>query len=146
MEIKMKTRLTLALLGGACLLAGCGGSGSSSGPYPPANLVGNWGGGTTEYPAALSVTATGGAVSFSCGASDTLTQPLTTDAQGSFDVAATQKSSLPMVGPMTKVHLMGTVSGRTMSLHEVFASGQTGLVYTLAFGQAAPPFNGACPG
>lgn len=142
----MKTRLTLVLLGGACLLAGCGGGGSSSGPNPPANLVGSWGGGTTEDPAALSVTETGGTLSFACGASDTLTQPLTTDAQGSFDVAATQKSSLPMVGPMTKVHLAGTVSGRTMTLHEVFASGSAGTTYTLTFGQAAPQFNGACPG
>ena len=143
----IKTELTLVLLGAACLLAGCGGGGASSGgPQPPSNLVGNWGGGTTEDPAALSVTATGGTLSFACGAADTFTQPLTTDAQGSFDVAATQKSSLPMVGPMTKVHLTGTVSGRTMTLQEVYVSGQAGTTYTLTFGQAAPVFNGACPG
>ncbi len=143
----MKTKLTLVLLGAACLLAGCGGGGASSGgPQPPSNLVGNWGGGTTENPAALLVTATGGTLSFACGAADTFPQPLTTDAHGSFDVAATQKSSLPMVGPMTKVHLTGTVSGRAMTVHEVFASGSAGTTYTLTFGQAAPQFDGGCPG
>lgn len=142
----MKIGLTLVLLGGVCLLAGCGGGGASpGGPQPPANLVGIWGGGTTESPAALSVTATGGTLSFACGAADTFTQPLTTDGQGSFDVAATQKSALAMAGPQTKVHLTGTVSRRTMTLHEVFASGLAGTTYTLTFGQAAPQFNGSCP-
>lgn len=143
----MKTEMCLVLLGGMLLLAGCGGGdgASSSGPYPPASLQGEWGGGATEVPAALSVTATGGTLSFSCGAADTFTQPLTTDAAGNFDVAATQKAVLPMAGT-TKVHLTGTVSGRTMTLREVYASGPSGTALTLTFGQAAPPFNQVCPG
>ncbi len=143
----MKTKLTLVLLGAACLLAGCGGGGgSSSGPYPPANLVGNWGGGATLVPAALSVTASGGTLSFSCGAADTLTQPLTTDAAGNFDVMATQNVVLPQAGPPATMHLTGTVNGRTMTLREVYAAGLSGTALTLTFGQAAPPFNGGCPG
>lgn len=147
----MKRGLSLVLLGGACLLAGCGGSGASlGGPQPPASLVGSWGGGTTENPAALSVTANGGTLRFSCGAADQLTEPLTTDGQGNFSVAATQNLALPVVpargSPAVPIHLAGTVSGRTMTMHEVYASGAAGTTYMLTFGQAAPQFNGPCPG
>ena len=145
--MKRKWAVVGAVLG-ISLLAGCGGGGSSSssGPLPPADLVGNWGGGAALVPAALSVTATGGMLSFSCGAADTLTQPLTADAAGTFDVTATQKVVLPQAGPPATVHLTGTVQGRTMTLREVNATGPSGPVLTLTFGQAAPPFNQVCPG
>ncbi len=122
-----KVKLGVALLGGACLLAGCGGGGASlGGPQPPANLVGNWGGGTTQNPAALAVTAAGGTLSFSCGSFETLMLPLTPDAQGKFDVPVTLQPSIPTGGPLPTFRLMGTV-------------------YTLTFGQAAPQYTGACP-
>jgi len=96
------------------------------------------------------VTANGGTLRLTCGAADTLTEPLTTDRQGNFSVAATQDLALPVRpvsgSPVTLIHLAGTVSGRTMTLHEVYASGAAGTTYTLTFGQAAPPFNGPCPG
>ncbi len=138
----------LALLGGLCLLTGCGGSGASlDGPNPPPTLLGNWGGGTAEAPAALSVTADGGTLNFSCGVSDQLTQPLTVDGQGNFNVAATQNPALPTPGGSTMaIHLVGTIHGTTMTLYEVNASGAAGATYTLMFGQAAPQFTGACPG
>ncbi len=128
-------------------LAGCGGSSSSSAPSPPANLVGTWGGGTSEAPALLTLTATGGNLAFACGSGDVLTQPLTAGAGGAFDVVATQHSSLfvPVSGVYPQVHLVGTVSGNTITLHEVDASG-TGTAYTVTYSQSAPTFNGACPG
>ena len=142
----MALRLKLCLLLPAALLAaGCGGSSST---FPPANLVGTWGGGTTITPAALTLSTTGGALNFPCGAADVLNQPLSVDSAGHFDVTATVHLSVPTVpvpgGTLPQVHLVGTVTGRTMTISEVYASG-TGTAYTLTYGQSAPSFNGACP-
>ena len=133
----------LALL----LLAGCGGSSSSGTSSPPTNLQGTWGGGTSEAPALLTLTATGGNLSFACGAEDVLTQPLAPNADGTFDVLATEHFPLfvPVNGVYPQVHLAGTVSGSTITFHEVFASGP-GLTYTVTYGKPAPTFTGACPG
>ncbi len=129
-------------------LAGCGGGSSSSGTSsPPANLQGTWGGGTSENPAALTLTATGGDLITACGTDDVLNQPLTADASGNFDVVATEHIPLftPVSGLYPQVHLVGTISGSTITLHEVSASGP-GPTYTVAYGKPAPVFNGACPG
>ena len=138
----------IATLAAALLpLSGCGGSSSSGASSPPANLQGNWGGGTSENPAALTLTATGGNLTFACGDADVLTQPLTADATGNFDVVATQHIPLltPISGGYPQVHLVGTVSGNTITLHEVYASG-SGTPFTVTYGKSAPTFNGACPG
>ena len=130
-----------ALVPALLMLAGCGGSSSST---PPANLLGTWGGGTSESPAVLTLTPTGGTLAFDCGAADTLTQPLVAGTNGSFDVVATVNPGLP-AGPLPPIHLVGTVSGNTITLHEVTASGpRANLMVT--YGKSAPAFNGACPG
>ena len=129
-------------------LTGCCGSSDTS-SQPPADLIGTWGGGTVENPASLQVVSGGGTLTFECGANDQLTQPLTVDGQGHFDVTATPHGSLPVVlppgTPPAQVHLSGTVTGRTMTLTETDASGQA-TTYVLTYGQAAPTFTGACPG
>ena len=136
-KIVCTTVLAAALLP----LAGCGGSSSSN---PPANLLGTWGGGTSEAPAVLTVTSTGGNLAFACGAADVLTQPLVAGANGSFDVVATVNSGIPS-GLLPPIHLAGTVSGKTITLHEVYASGP-GANLTVTYGKSAPAFNGSCPG
>ncbi len=135
------TVFAAALAAALLPLAGCGGSSSSS---PPANLLGTWGGGTSEYPAVLTVTPTGGTLAFACGAADVLTQPLVAGANGAFDVVATEHLSIPS-SSMPTVHLVGTVSGKTITLHEVYASG-SGTNLTVTYGKSAPIFNGSCPG
>ncbi len=134
--------VSAAVLAAALLpLAGCGGSSSSS---PPASLLGTWGGGTSEAPAVLTVTSIGGNLAFACGAADVLTQPLVAGANGSFDVVATVIPGIP-AGPLPPIHLVGTVSGNTITLHEVYASG-SGANLTVTYGKSAPAFNGSCPG
>ena len=127
------------------MLAGCGGS-SSSTINPPTNLQGTWGGGTSEAPAVLTLTSTGGTLAFACGAEDVLTQPLVANADGTFNVIATEH--IPLLGAINgmypQVHLVGTVSGSTITLHGVFTSGP-GPSYTVTYGKSAPTFNGACP-
>lgn len=126
-------------------LAGCGGSSSS--PAPPANLQGSYGGGTSENPAALTLTAAGGTLALACGSEGVLTQPLVPSANGTFDVLAAVHIPLfmPISGTYPQVHLVGTVSGSTITLHEVSASGP-GTPYTVTYGKSAPTFNGSCPG
>jgi hypothetical protein len=143
--------LAAALAFTALALAGCGGSSSSSTvnpptDNPPASLQGTWGGGTSEAPASLILTTTGGSLGFACGAVDILIQPLTAGSNGAFDVVATEQLPLeaPVNGVYPQIHLVGTVSGSTITLHEVYASG-TGPTYTLTYGKPAPVFNGPCP-
>ena len=127
-------------------LAGCGGSRSSSPPSPPASLVGTWGGGTSEAPALLTLTATGGSLALTCGTEDVLTGPLLPGDGGMFDVAAAQHIPIYMSvgGAYPQVHLVGTVSGSMITLHEFSASG-VGPSYSVTYGQSAPSFNGPCP-
>lgn len=141
----IKIVLTAALGATLLPLAGCGGSSSSGTNNPPTSLQGSWGGGTSENPAALTLTATGGTLAFACGNEDVLAQPLVPNADGSFDVVATEHIPLftPVSGGYPQIHLIGTVSGSTITLHEVYASGP-GTTYTVTYGKSAPTFNGAC--
>lgn len=143
-KFALKIVVTAALAAAVLMLAGCGGSSSSDTSRPPADLLGTWGGGTSEAPAVLTVTPTGGTLALVCGSADVLTQPLTADATGNFDVVATEIPGLPEAGPFPSIHLVGTVSGSTITLHEVFASGP-GPAYTVTYGKSAPTFSGACP-
>jgi hypothetical protein len=141
--------LSLVLL--AALLSGCGGgsSGSSgspaspspSPPVPPANLVGTWGGGTTDNPATLQVTSSGGTLSFACGVYDQLALPLTVDSTGHFTVAASELSSITTPRP---VQLTGVVSGSTMTITQTYQGGGSS-TYTLTYGRQPPTYNGGCP-
>lgn len=144
-KIVLNIAVTAALAAAVLPLAGCGGSSSSSTSSPPANLQGSWGGGTSENPAVLTLTATGGDLALPCGDEDVFTQPLVANADGTFDVIATEHIPLftPVSGAYPQIHLVGTVSGSTITIHEVFALG-LGMPYTLTYGKAAPIFNGPC--
>ena len=142
----------LAVLLAPMVLTGCGGGSHTSdssptSPSPPADLHGTWGGAATgAQPGSLAVTSAGGTLTFPCGKYDQLTEALTLDGSGHFDVTATPYYPLSVpIGPPPTVHLVGSVSGGTMTIMEVRSASQ-GPVYTLIYGQPPPRFSGSCPG
>ena len=136
-------------------LAGCGGSGGSNSNVAQAEHtapIGMWGGalaGNPIMPATLNLTAQGGHFSFACNQTADLTQQVVPDSSGHFSVAGTSTvgftplSSQPtqFTGTVTN-HVMTVTLTVTPARGTSYVSGS----YTVTLGQAAPIFQGACPG
>lgn len=134
-----------------CVLAltGCGGGGVSSPgglPLTTAPL-----GGLGAHNIGLQVTATGATVSLPCGDAGEITQPLTLDAAGRFDVAGTVllAAGPPRVPPAIPVpaRFSGATDGKTMTLTITPApfGAPAGGIYALTYGTPADTTGGACP-
>lgn len=130
------------------MLAGCGGGGGgSTAPALTAAPAGALGG----HNIGLTVTPAGAHVQFACGNSGTISQPLTLDSHGGFDVPGTVSSGVGPVmasGPPPPItaRFSGTTDGKTLRLTITpVDAGLTASTYTLAYG-AAPAFDSSpCP-
>lgn len=145
--------LPAALLAGALALAGCGGGSSSdsstatTAPLATAPL-GTLGAKNLQ----LQVTTTGALLTLPCGQSAQITQPITLDAAGHFDVAGTltQVQGAPSIVPTKPVpaRFSGTTDGKTMTLTVTPPplGAPEAAPYALAYGAPTVTDIGACPG
>lgn len=150
----MKT-LACVLLAAAVpfALTGCGGSssdGSSAGHTAP---IGTWGGSLVSdatMPAALTLTASGGHFAFYCGQTADISQAIVPDSSGHFSAAGTVTFGFVPNPPHEPAQFIGTVTNHvmTVTLNVTPAAGTpySDGPYTVTLGQAAPTFQGACPG
>ncbi len=136
----------------ALALAGCGGGDGSDtnrgGPllgFAPIGMLG-------ASNIALQVTAAGGSVTLPCGDTGQITQPLTLDATGHFDVTGTltEGGGPPLMTPISPIpaRFTGTTDGKTMTLTVTPAplGAPTGGPYTLTYGAPMTTNIGGCPG
>lgn len=144
----------------ALAFTGCGG-GSSSGtssaaPADHTAPAGDWGGtlvGSPNLPATLSLTTSGGHFTFYCSQSADMTQQVQPDSSGHFSAAGTSTTAFLPLSPHPApqpTQFTGTVTNHvmTVTLTVTPASGTSYVSgsYTVTLGQAAPVFQGACPG
>lgn len=138
-------------------LAGCGGS-SNTGNVSQAEHTaptGMWGGVLVSdaSPATLTLTTSGGHFAFVCGQTADMTQEVQPDSSGHFSVAGSiTLSGLPLASPAAAqpTQFSGTVTNHVMTV-TLTVTPATGTPYslgpyTVTLGQAAPAFQGACPG
>jgi hypothetical protein len=148
---------SLTAAGVALALAGCGGSGDTGNVSQAEHTapVGMWGGVLVSdaSPATLTLTTSGGHFAFPCSQSADMTQPVQPDPSGHFSVAGTSTTAfLPLSPQPTQqpTQFTGTVTNHVMTVTlTVLPAGQAPYThgpYTVTLGQAAPIFQGACPG
>lgn len=139
-------------------LAGCGGSGGGStnnvSQVEHTAPVGMWGGVLVSdaSPATLTLTTSGGHFVFPCGETATLAEEVQPDSSGHFSVAGSAAFGGLPVGssPPQPTQFSGTVTNHVMTV-TLTVTPTSGSPYTLGpysvtLGQAAPIFQGACPG
>ncbi len=141
----------------ALALTGCGGSGSTGNVSQAEHTapVGMWGGtlvSDVTMPATLTLTTSGGHFVFVCGQTADMTQEVQPDSSGHFSAAGNiTNAALPQVSPTAlPAQFSGTVTNHvmTVTLTVTPASGASYSLgpYAVTLGQAAPAFQGACPG
>jgi hypothetical protein len=108
----MQKLLVFAALG----LTACGGSDKLT-----TLSLGQWGGQNVQ----LDATAMGATLTFKCGATGTISQPLQLDAAAHFDAAGVYEPRLVQGGPRT-ARYVGSVSGSSMSLSVGVSNGSLG--------------------
>lgn len=140
----------------ALALAGCGGNSNTNNVSVAEHTapVGPWGGVLVSdaSPATLTLTMSGGHFAFVCGQTADMTQEVQPDSSGHFSVAgSTTYAGLVQASPAAQpTQFTGTVTNHvmTVTLKVTPASGNPYALgpYTVTLGQAAPIFQGACPG
>ncbi len=139
--------LPSALLTGALALAGCGGgSSSTTTPLTSAPL-----GAYSAKDIQVRVTATGASVTLQCGQSAQITQPITLDASGHFDVAGTiiPFTATPFPPKPVPARFTGTTDGKTMTITVTPAPYRfqpQSNAYALTYGTSPALEFGGCPG
>lgn len=153
MNRQIRYGASLLLIAGIAL-AGCGGSHSNDNVSNVGHTapIGSWGGTLTSNatPATLTLTNSGGHFDFSCGQTADITQPVQPDSTGRFSVPGTATLGYVPNRPAQKAQFTGTVTNHVMTV-SLLVTPTTGSAftdgpYTVTFGQAAPIFQGACPG
>ena len=137
------------------IFAGCGGSSSTNNVTQAEHTapVGMWGGvlESDASPATLTLTTSGGHWVFVCGQTADMTQEVQPDSAGRFSVPGSiTYAGLVLPSPSQPAQFNGTVTNHVMTV-TLTVTPATGTSYTLGpytvtLGQAAPIFQGACPG